>query len=288
MKKIASVLILGTRNILRWFYKEKPKLFISIILILIFGFYILGVLFPIKPIRPFLVDRGITINDIITRFFQFLAAFATFTSAFVALFRDELRRKFLEIQKVNVDFVETEKLAEQSLDEIGETDEKKVLKYLCELQFKNLGNIHEKGCEIYIQNITLKTPINEKTIRKSYHHLLWDNSTQTKILIPVKGKVYLTAFTISPPQNLKEEDSDDETSKSVTSNSQPTLRISENIQFKASEIKDSEIRIEYLLCFETNKPKEFILSIKWNGIWANRIPEMKETICTNLEFPKNV
>lgn len=288
MKKIREILFNGTKNLLRWFYKKRPRLFIILFFIFISGFYLLGVLFPIKPIRPNLVDKGVTINDILTRFFQLLAALATFTSAFVALFRDELRRKFLEIQKVNVDFVEFDKLGEYLLNEEGETDEKKVVKYLCELEFKNLGNVHEKGCEIYIQNICIKNSIIEKAIKRSYHLLQWDNSKQTKILIPIKGKVYLTAFTILPPQEIKEDDSDI-TAQNVTGKElPPILKITDNVEFKANEIKDAEVRIEYLLCFENNQPKEFTLVVKWDGSWKSRIPEMKDKISINLEFPKNV
>jgi hypothetical protein len=288
MKKIREIFFNGTKNLLRWFYKKKPRLFIILFLIFISGFYLLGVLFPLKPIRPYLVDNGVTINDLLTRLFQLLAAIATFTSAFVALFRDELRRKFLEIQKVNVDFVEVDRLGEDTLNEEGETDEKKVVKYLCELEFKNLGNVHEKGCEIYIQNIRIKNSINEKAIKRSYSLLQWDNSKQTKILIPIKGKVYLTAFTILPPQEIKEDDSDTTAQKEVGKSLPPILKITDNVEFKANEIKDVEVRIEYLLCFENNQPKEFNLVVKWDGSWKSRIPEMKEKISINLEFPKNV
>jgi hypothetical protein len=288
MKKISDIIFAGTKNLLRWFYKRNPKLFIILLLFFLSAFYFLGILFPIKPIRPYLVDKGITINDLLTRLFQLLAAMATFTSVFVALFRDELRRKFLEVHKVYIDFVEVDKLGEDKLDMEGETDEKKVNKYLCELEFKNLGNIHVMGCEIYIQNIRVKNSINEKPIKRSHSRLEWDNSNQTKTLIPIRGKVYLTAFTILPSQEIMEYDSETNTEKENLKKLPPILKITDNVKFDSNDIKDAEIIIEYLLCFENNQPKEFNLVIKWNGRWESRIPEMKENISINLEFPKNV
>ncbi len=287
-----GIIFQGTKNLLSWFSKKRPRLFIILFLGIIIFCYILGVLFPIKPIKPYLVDKGITINELITRGIHLLAALATFTSAFVALFRDELRRTFLEVREIDVNFVEPDKIREQTLEEEGDTDDKKVTKYLCELEFKNLGNVHEKGCEIYIQNISIKNPITVKPI-KGYNSLLeWDYSKQTKILIPIKGKAYLTAFSIFPPQNIKEESSVAESIhdaiNATIKNLPSTLKINESIEFKGTDIKDNEIIIEYLLCFENNQPKEFSLTIKWDGTWQNRIPEMKEKISINLEFSTNV
>lgn len=275
-------------NVLRCFCKKPSKLLIIFFFIFILGSYLLGVLFPFKPIRPHLVNKDITINEILTRLFQLLAAVATFISVFVALFRDELRRKFLEIHEVHVDFVEDEKLSEYTLNEEGETDEKKVVKYLCEIEFKNLGNVHEKGCEIYIQNISTINQISKKSIKRSYSLLQWDNTKQTKILIPIKGKVYLTAFTITPPQEIKEDDSDLNVKKRCVKKLPSALKITDNVEFSANDISNVEVRIEYLLCFENNQPKEFNLVIKWDGTWANRIPEMKDKISIKLEFPENV
>ncbi len=286
MRKFLEIILRGTKNLLRWFYKKQPKLFLIIFLFIVLSFYILGVLFPIKLFRPYLADIGVTIHDLLTRFFQLLAALATFTSAFVALFKDELRKKFLEVQKINVEFSEPDKISEHSEDE--ETDEKKVVKYVCELEFKNQGNVHEKGCEIYIQNIIIKNSINILPIKKSYSLLNWGESSQTKTLIPIKGKVYLNAFTISSPQNIQADSSDASKKEELVKTIPPILKIGDNIELKGNDIKNSEIKIEYLLCFENNPPKEFNLIIKWDGCWENRIPEMKNKISINLEFPKNV
>ena len=289
MSRLRTGMKVGTKNLLRWFYKKQPKLFLRLLLITIVFFYLLGVLFPIKPIKPYLIDKGISLNDLINRFFQLLAAFAAFVSAFIALFRDELRRKFLEVHNVNVDFVDSiNKLSEAEYSQVGETDEKKVSKYICELEFKNLGNVHEKGCEIYIQNIILKNTITDKPIKRSHKLLNWDDNLETKILIPVKGKAYLTAFSIFPPEEIKESDSMGNEKSNKLKKLPPKINIADYIELKSNEIINSVVTIEYLVCFDHNQPKIFDLIIKWNGDLGSRITDMNDNISITLDFDKDV
>jgi hypothetical protein len=298
MRKIRLLISKALSNALRYFSKGHIKLFLFLITFSFLLAYLLGVIFPIKPFQPSLTNNAISLNDLINRAIQFLAAFATFTAAIIALFRDELRRTLLENHNIYIDFSDnTNKLIESEYD--AELDDKRTIRYDCDLVFENKGNVHEKSCEVFIQNIIIKDTISEKPVRHNHSALKWSARKDSKILIPVKGKVILNLFNITPEENIEETESSIEETKAGTAarstekfgSSRPQinsiLKIQDDIEFPNQKLSNKTLTISYLVCFENNKPKEFDILVKWDGKWDNRLHEMQGNIAIELNIKSN-
>ncbi|WP_338813543.1 hypothetical protein V9L05_19345 [Bernardetia sp. Wsw4-3y2] len=249
----------------------KKNLIITVLVLLLIPAYLAGIFFPVhKSFIPHLINKDLSVNDLITRLVQSGAAVATFTSAFVALFRDELRRIFLEKHDISISFIdETNKITEIT-DTEGETDNTVVKEYICRLEFKNTGNVAEKNAEISMQNITTKR-VSDNTVKYDIP-LVWENN-QTSTRIPIKGCRHFTLFSIASSQELEENDEFDSAPRSNTT-IPPKLKLTNDIEY-TSEIK---LEITYLISYDNNRHDEFTISLDWDGKWQNRVLEMKDHV----------
>lgn len=260
-------------NFQKWLLKLKPKHFWFIVLLTLSLIYITACLFPLKVLNPSITNNEVTLNDLLTRSFQLIAAIATFISAFVALFRDELRKIFLEIHKLRIDFDENKKLSEETISDPATDNVKRATNYQTTLEFFNEGNIYLKGCELYIENIKSIGKINivEKKLMKSSKQVSWNDKKENKILIPIKGRAYHTVMTINSPESRI---ISQESANSSSSLSSPSINISGQ-EISYIDISEHIITIDYLLCIENSSPRQFQIVIEWNGKWENRLSEMQ-------------
>lgn len=267
-----------SQNFQRWMSTISVRYFWILTLTLLILTYVLANIFPVKEIRPNIVSRDITLNELLTRTFQFLAALATFFAAFVALFRDELRRIFTEKHSIAIDlYKENEKVVFENTN--NEVSNKKALTYYSTLKIFNDGNIYLKGCELYIENITCSNnaSLQPTKILKGFKPTNWEYWKDLKILIPIKGSAFHTIFILeSPESNIVSPEQS--TVNNVTPQSTKSVLKIDGNEIPFVENVQNIITIDYLLCIENSFPKQFTVTIKWMGKWENRLADLESSI----------
>lgn len=272
-----------SQNFQRWLATIRVRYFWLIVIILTVLTYFFAHVFPIEKMKPTIVSRDITLNEILTRIFQLLAALATLIAAFVALFRDELRRIFTEKHSIIVDlYKENEKVVFENTN--NEVINKKALAYYSTLKIYNGSNIYLKGCELYIENITCSndSALQPNKILKGFKPTNWEYWKELKILIPIQGSAFHTIFILeSPESNIVSPDQAKKQTDEGKQSSTPILRIDGNeIPFK--EGVPNTIIIDYLLCVENSTAKKFSVTIKWVAKWENRLDDLGKLINVSI------
>lgn len=278
-----SFFITISQNFQRWISTIRVRYFWIILLTILVLTYVLANIFPVKDIRPSIVSRDITLNEFLTRTFQFTAALATFLAAFVALFRDELRRIFTEKHAIVIDLhKENEKVVFENTN--NEVSNKKALTYYSTLKIFNDGNIYLKGCELYIENISCNNnaTLQPTKILKGFKPTNWEYWKDLKILIPIRGSAFHTIFLLeSPESNIVSSDDSTGAAGNTAQITKPILRI-DGKEIPFTENLQNTITIDYLLCIENSLPKQFTVTVTWMGKWENRLADLESSINVSI------
>jgi len=249
---------------------RKITLAFWLILTLALG-YELGQLLPIEYLRPTIVDKNLSINDLYTRVISVIGTLITSLAVVVALFKEDIRKRW-EYAKPTIDFKSEKGLAEV-LDQVQSNIKAK--KYESIICVTNVGNLATKNCEIYLEKLTFKN-VNYATAQEiptTGQPIEWNGKTETKTLIPSKAKGHLTVVEIISPQQQSVP------SGSIHTDTKPRLKIG-NIECP-QEFINGIFHAKFVLYSENTKPCEYNISVNWNGKWEERLTEMSNCVSIN-------
>lgn len=254
--------------------KLKLRHVILIILGLILVGYFLGQFLPIDYLKPTIVNKDLTINDLYTRIISVIATTVTFLAVLVALFKEDIR-KIWDKADLSICFRDNNVLQE-ILDNETSSSNYKAKKYETILLIKNQGRLAAKSCEIYLERLQFKSSTYpaSQDIPLTGQPLNWHNNSNTAILIPATGKATVPILEIISPE----------------SQSVPTEQAGNTAPMPKIKIGDTESPNDYIngtwtakfiVYSENAKPIEHTVNITWNNKWEHRLTEM--TKCVTIE-----
>lgn len=270
--------------------KQRYWIGALVILILVALGYIVGQFIPFAYLRPNIVENTISINDLYTRGISIFGAFATIFATLIALFKEDIR-KLIEYASLEMDFKNTSEIlsenteAEQSDDSAEENTNLTATKYEVIAVVCNKGNLPAKSCQIYLEQLNYKNDASLSTIdiQPAKEPLLWIGKSESTALIPSTAKVYVPILEILSPNYYGTIEQPDFEPK-------PTDR-KPRIKIAGMDIDYQNLSTTYECTFkiysENAKPVEFIITITWNGKWAQRLTEMKKFITIKKSNTEN-
>lgn len=231
--------------------------------------YLIGSFCPVDFLRPNLVNKDITLNEIYTRVATIIAAFMTFLAVMVALFKEDIR-KYWEYAKLELKTRDKKGFREVLEDTPPSTSgqpSKIVQRYESILIIENIGTISAKNCEIYIESLKCN---NENYIEPNevpYNHepLKWIHNDSASTILHSKGKGYVKIAEIRPQNKVAKPNNKEiiEPPKIIIGNIEPS-----------PQFQNGTWNIALLICSENADTTRCILTIKWNGKWHDREADM--------------
>ncbi len=243
---------------------------ILILLLIIFG-YILGQLLPIDCLKPNLVNKDISLNDLYSRIIAIFGTTVTFLAVVVALFKEDIR-KIWDKADLLICFRDDNVLHE-ILDNETSSSNYKAKKYESILLIKNQGTLAAKSCEIYLERLQFKSATfpNLQDIKLTGQPLYWHNNSNTSILIPATGKATVSILEIISPESQSVP-----TEQAGSSTPLPKLKISDSES--PSEFVNGTWIAQFIVYSENARPIEHLVTISWNSKWEHRLSEMSKSV----------
>lgn len=251
--------------------KLKLRRVIVILLGLTLVGYVLGQFLPIDYLRPTIVNKDLTLNDLYTRIISVVGTTVTFLAVLVALFKEDIR-KIWDKADLSICFRDDNVLHE-ILDNETSSSNYKAKKYETILLIKNQGSLAAKSCEIYLERLQFKSSTypTPQDIPLTGQPLNWHNNSNTAILIPATGKATVSILEIISPE----------------SQSVPTEQAGSLTPMPKIKIGDTESPAEYsngtwiakfIVYSENARPIEHVVVITWNNRWEYRLAEMSKCV----------
>lgn len=251
--------------------KLKLRHVIAILLGLTIIGYIIGQFLPIDYLRPTIVNKDLTLNDLYTRIISIIGTTVTFLAVVVALFKEDIR-KIWDKADLSICFRDDNVLHE-ILDNETSSSNYKAKKYETILLIKNQGSLAAKSCEIYLERLQFKnsTYPTLQDIPLTGQPLNWHNNSNTAILIPATGKATVPIVEIISPESQSVP-----TEQAGNSVPMPKIRIgdteSPNVYTNGTWIA------KFIVYSENARPIEHIVTVTWNNRWEHRLAEMSKCV----------
>lgn len=258
---------------MKWYYKVGIGL-ISATLI-----YLLGNLIPIRFLQPKIEFSTIQTADYYSIVVNSISAFVTFLAVIIALFKEDIR-KLWEFSKITVT-IPSESFFEVLNSSIGNTEDNisrplEAIKYYCNIEVCNSGNISAMGLEIQLESLTFSSPdfTTPQMIETSSKSISWNNQNESKINLSPEGRKIISIIELSAPEQQSSPGGNNTTLPSKLN----FAGISNNSDFIRGKWVGS------FAIFSTNaKPTRFKIEIDWNGRWQSRATEMRSNLRIDLK-----
>lgn len=258
---------------MKWYYKFGIGLGIAIIA------YLIGNIIPIKYLSPTIEFTTIKSAEYYGLIVSSISAFVTFLAVIIALFKEDIRKKWI-FSKIEVSIPE-ENFFEVLNSSIGNTTDNtnqalEAVKYNCKIEIFNSGSISAMGLEIQLESLIFKgtdypTPQIIETFSRS---LSWNGNGETKINISPEGKKTISILELTAPEQQSSPEGDNLTIPAKLN----IADIDNYPDFKKGKWTGS------FAIFSTNaKPVRFTIEIVWNGRWQKRASEMKNNLKIDLK-----
>lgn len=253
----------------------KKLLFIFSGLFLVWLGYFIGNILPLDYLRPKILVKEISLNDLYTRVITTIGTIGTFSAIIVALFKEDIRRIF-EKAVIKINFFDADKISEitelENASNSGMTANVTATKYESVIALQNIGNIPAKGCQVILEKVEFKgaNEAEYTNLKMDGFHLSIKNREEKSLLISATAKVFISAFEILSPS-----------SETVSSDSENVSSISQ-LKIGGYDIPIVDYRGDYKVFIavysENASPSFFSFQINWNGNWHNRLSEMKKCV----------
>ena len=233
--------------------------------------YILGQFLPIDYLRPTIVSKDISVNDLYTRIISVIGTVVTLMAVFVALFKEDIR-KLWDKADLSICFRDDNVLNE-ILDNETSSSNYKAKKYETVLQIKNQGSLAAKSCEIYLERLQFKSSAypSLQDIPLTGQPLNWHNNPNTAILIPATGKATVPILEIISPESQAVP-----TEQAGNVVPMPKIRIGDTES--PSIYSNGTWTAKFIVYSENASPIEHIISVTWNNRWEHRLAEMSKCV----------
>ncbi len=249
--------------------KLRHLVIIGVVLTII-GF-VFGQFIPIEYLRPNIVNKDLTINDLWTRVLSLAGTTVTFLAVIVALFKEDIR-KIWDRAELNISFRDDNTLHEIIDNETSSTNIR-AKKYETILLVKNCGTLAAKNCEIILERLQFSSTAfpTPQDIPLTGQPLRWHNNTNSAIVIPATGKATVSIIEIISPE-----------SQSVTSEQAgnivpvPKIRIGEIDS--PDTFSNGKWMAKFIVYSENARPSEHLVTITWNNRWEHRLSEMSRFV----------
>lgn len=232
--------------------------------------YILGNLFPISLLKvPYELDT-LKYSDYLKLLISVLSAFITLIAMLLALFKDDIRNLWNRA-KLNIDEkIETSEIKNILYEASSDSNEIiKALKYTSYINIINIGNIPSNGTEIYLEKLLYFEHNNnniEQNIEFTSTALKWNGDDINIINIPPGGKKKIILTEIKCPEKLSTPDS--------ANTNLPNEFLIGDIRIDNKKSRGKWIGT-FCIYSQNHKKTTFEIEIKWNGIWKNRLSELR-------------
>ena len=251
-----------------------------LVLGLILGFG-LGHWFPVRIWQPEIEVTKITLNEYLTRRIQSIAAIATFAAAFIALFKEEIR-KLWERAELSVCLKDGRQLHEMLDGEASGTAQGlKAKKYVSVLLVENKGRLPAKTCEVMLERLQFKGDsfANAQDIEVSGTPIRWTNPSRDTVVVPGTGRSYLTLAEIHSPSSQPVVANEEATTVTY-----PTLTIGGTNLPK--ECMNGLFTATFKIYSENARPIEVTCTLKWTSGWEPRLTEMIRHVTITVDSKK--
>lgn len=241
----------------------------------------LGHWFPVRIWQPEIKVLDITLNEYLTRRIQAVAAMATFCAAFIALFKEEIR-KLWERADLTVCLKDGKQLHEMLDSEASGTAQGlKANKYVSVLLVENKGTLPAKTCEVMLERLQFKGDsfANAQDIEVSGTPIRWTNPSRDTVVIPGTGRSYLTLAEIHSPSSQPVVANEEATTVTY-----PTLTIGGTTLPK--EYMNGLFTATFKIYTENARPIEVTCTLKWTSRWEPRLTEMARHVTITISSVK--
>lgn len=260
--------------------RKRKVLYFTLASLLLLGGYLLGSVLPISYLRPVVINRELTLNDLYTRVISIFGTVVTFLAVLAALLKEDIRKlwdyvSFEVVFRDEGNFVELLD-NETSMSSTSDKNYKKASKYECVLTIRNNGSISAKNCEIYLEQLQFRNngyPAAQE-IKSPRTALQWNNNSES-ILIPPKGKAHVSVVElISPSQQSV-------TNENPSANTRPNIKIG-NIE-SPPDFTNGIWEARFIIYSENSNAKEVTVELNWNGNWENRLTDLTKHLTIQIK-----
>ncbi len=256
---------------------------IIIVVVFVIG-YLLGVYLPY-----FNLATLVSVEEIMTQaqynsiFIRAVAAIATFLAVIVALFKEDIRRIWDNVNlsiELNSDKIE-EVLESMKIGKVGDTSPP-ILKaeyYYSQIVIVNNGTKPAKEAQLYVEKIIFTNPSgSNREIEVVGRPSLWEYESEVKTMIPPSGRKKCNIITINAPQKISKPDGE-------ALDEGVLLRIGETLL--KQDFHKGKIEIQLAVYSESCRAKKFVLNLSWDGKWHNRLSEMSRSLTVELKHDRS-
>ena len=246
---------------------KKKNIFVITLCLFVIG-YFLGMFVPIKNIIPVISENRTEISayEWHVLVVNWVLAFVTLLTVFVALFKEEIIKLFRHPKLLLVK--DNESCLKEALSEM-EQGRKIATEFYYTVRIENTGNVEARNIDILIISLNYSNNVIEKAIPINDRHIKLNDSNLEKLLAP-SMVTETTIFSIAKEmlsQNVTNGQTDYHDNTCV-------LKIGNNNIPK--DYYQGTISLLFQIYCDGGYKDNRLIKIKWDGIWEDRLEDIKK------------